>query len=1077
MRNKFSYRFLLVLLAVVAPLFASQAQTTFFSDNFSSSTTNKISTPGGTPTASSTSYDIASTKGTAVTIAPNLLHLTLAATTSSGFLEAQALFTTNAISLNSSNDYMEIDVVFTNSAGSIFNNINTGSALWVGLFNSGSTYGVVTNWPVPFAALAASGLTTGGSSPFATGNCALWQGYVGQISSNATSHMVTRPLQNGSLTTSAAQELLGNGAGSGAYANPGATFSANGPSTTINLLTNVAYTMSFRVTLSWLVPQQELTISNAIYQGVGTSGTLLFSQITTNINNASFIADAFDGFGIGALSKSATATPYDPVVDISSISVFGVSTLPTGPPTITSQPIPVQVVTGGASAFSVSAFGQNVSYQWFRNSTKLNNGGDIAGATSSQLIVSPAGPGDQFTGVNNGYYCVVTGAGPFSTNTVTNTLTLITSTNLIWGNQVNNGIWDINDSTAGNNWVDQNNSQAVFNYGDPVTFDDSQGNSGGTVTILTNFTSPSSVTIVGNDFYVFQGPGSLAGPTPLWDFASARVTFGAANPYTGGTLISNATAYVLLQNNGGMGSGPITVGKAGGAIEVVTAGSVTSGFQGKFVVADDFTVFFDTTNAFSGVFLNDLSGTVGKTLTLSPTPLINPDSSQIRVRAYGGNTVFNANINLSDANVLLASYESSGSQTYNGVISGPGAFMQKGVTTTFNGNNTYSGGTYPAQGATGIGVSSAIVGGIPIGGLGTGPILLGPDSTTSTTGNGFIFATVPNIVVSNAVQYVSGTNNLTLDIGGSQNISMNGPFTLSGNDHTIMTAFPTRTLNVTNTALTTMVGVIGDNGSNYAFNLTGSGITLFNATEAWGGATTNLGGTMLVNGQIGPSNVVIMTNATLGGTGTVAAQVAVQIGGTLTAGSEAVAGTPQIGTLHFNNTVTLAAGSTNFVKVNKTGATSDAFTGITTMNYGGTLIATNISATASVLGDSYNVYSAGAHTGTFANILGSPGPGLAWSFNPATGVLSVIQGQAGFTVRPFIGSITLSGTNIVLSGTNAQSGAIYYTLTTTNLSLPLSQWTPVATNTSGTANNYTMTITNAVNTKDNQQYYIFSNVP
>src|SRR5580704_2982685 len=105
MRNQFRYRFLLALLAVIAPLCVSRAQTTFFTDNFSNgSTTNQVSIPGGTPTASSTSYDIASTKGTVVTIAPNLLHMTLGAATSSGFLEAQALFATNAISLNASND-------------------------------------------------------------------------------------------------------------------------------------------------------------------------------------------------------------------------------------------------------------------------------------------------------------------------------------------------------------------------------------------------------------------------------------------------------------------------------------------------------------------------------------------------------------------------------------------------------------------------------------------------------------------------------------------------------------------------------------------------------------------------------------------------------------------------------------------------------------------------------------------------------------------------------------------------------------------------------------------------------------
>ena len=46
---------------------------------------------------------------------------------------------------------------------------------------------------------------------------------------------------------------------------------------------------------------------------------------------------------------------------------------------------------------------------------------------------------------------------------------------------------------------------------------------------------------------------------------------------------------------------------------------------------------------------------------------------------------------------------------------------------------------------------------------------------------------------------------------------------------------------------------------------------------------------------------------------------------------------------------------------------------------------------------------------------------------------------------PVIGSISLSGTNLLITGTNGPSGANCYVLTATNLSLPMTNWTIIAT--------------------------------
>ena len=71
----------------------------------------------------------------------------------------------------------------------------------------------------------------------------------------------------------------------------------------------------------------------------------------------------------------------------------------------------------------------------------------------------------------------------------------------------------------------------------------------------------------------------------------------------------------------------------------------------------------------------------------------------------------------------------------------------------------------------------------------------------------------------------------------------------------------------------------------------------------------------------------------------------------------------------------------------------------------------NISGTLNV-GDSFTVFSAASKSGNFASVTGSPGAGKAWSFNPATGVLSVIL---GVNTTPTNITAVVTGTNYSLS--------------------------------------------------------------
>jgi hypothetical protein len=71
-----------------------------------------------------------------------------------------------------------------------------------------------------------------------------------------------------------------------------------------------------------------------------------------------------------------------------------------------------------------------------------------------------------------------------------------------------------------------------------------------------------------------------------------------------------------------------------------------------------------------------------------------------------------------------------------------------------------------------------------------------------------------------------------------------------------------------------------------------------------------------------------------------------------------------------------------------------------------------------------------------------------------------------------ISGINLAGRNLVVSGGNGYAGGACITFTSTNLTLDLSQWTPVATNTLDTDGTFTFTATNAVTAKSPRQFYL-----
>jgi autotransporter-associated beta strand protein len=996
MKTILNVRLMFALLAIALPQAAMS--TVFFTDDFNNGSTLNGPTlvPGGTPTASFTSYQLAATKdATNATIAPNFLSLHLVAATTSGFWEVQALFTTNPVVLSAAGDYIAIALVFTNSSNSLA--AGSTSPIWLGLYNSGSSPDN-TYFPVANGALDNSGLNNTAASPYATGYCEPWAGYIGTFFSGAGSLIATRPVQNGpTYTSSQNQDLVGNNIStSTAFGNPTGTKFTAGTSESFTLASNAPSTVYLNITLD-PAGSGNYIISNALFMGAGTGGTLLTSSSATTTSNT-FLTTAFDGLAFGAANK-VTSPSYNPQMDVSSITITGQSTAPTNPPTITTEPSPVSVVSGGSCAFIVAARGENVTYQWHRNGTNLVDGGNISGSATSTLAISPAGAADVFSGAN-GYYVTVSGAGGYSTNSTTNSLALITATSLFWSGA--NSTWDVNNTVS---WKDSNGSPQVFNFGDPVTFDNSGG--GGTVNLTGPYLSAASVTVSAANValtYIFSSSGSFAGPGSLIYTGACQLTLDNANTYSGGTTISNAEAYLYLADYAGLGTGPVTLALAGGVMEIVPSGNTGVGINGDIVVADNFEIQVDSSGNYGAVFLGDLSGTTNKTLTFTPG---STNNAQCRIRVYGANTVYNANLDLNANNFLFAPYEASGSQTYNGVISGSGAVMQKGSTITYlNNQNTYTGGTYIPAGTTGFGSSS--IGNVTSGPIGTGPLYLAVDSTTSTTGTGQVLASGGPQTIANPIQYPTGTNNLTWVISGSNDLTFTGPYTLNGND--LSNTFTSRNIQVTNTGLTTISGVISDAGLGCSLNMTGPGVLAINNTETYTGATTVSNGTLQVDGHLAAASAVtVNSNGVLAGIGTIGGAVTVQSGGGVAPGDQG-----GIGTLTVTNTLTLQSGSSNIIAINATANTHDVVAA-STINYGGTLFATNLSGTPSA-GSTYTIFSAGTKNGNFSSVTGSPGAGLSWSFNPTTGVLSVV---AVVNTNPtsiiFSVSETMSATNLVLS--------------------------------------------------------------
>jgi len=192
--------------------------------------------------------------------------------------------------------------------------------------------------------------------------------------------------------------------------------------------------------------------------------------------------------------------------------------------------------------------------------------------------------------------------------------------------------------------------------------------------------------------------------------------------------------------------------------------------------------------------------------------------------------------------------------------------------------------------------------------------------------------------------------------------------------------------------------------------------------------------------------------ATLAGTGVLDGPTTIADGKTLAPG-----GWSSPGTLTINNSLTLGGPSTKTIfRLSKDGGQKcDNISGLTWVNYAGSLIVTNIGSTPLAAGDTFQLFSASSYGGDFSTLtlpaLAAP---LAWD----TSNLSIdgsiaVTGPTNPVIQPII--FDGSGTNLLLR-VATQSGYNYILQTTTNLTSPV-VWVSQFTN-----NGSGLTVTNAI---------------
>ena len=376
--------------------------------------------------------------------------------------------------------------------------------------------------------------------------------------------------------------------------------------------------------------------------------------------------------------------------------------------------------------------------------------------------------------------------------------------------------------------------------------------------------------------------GVISGSGSLTQAGSGILALGAANTYTGITLVSGGT--LLLANSGALSDSTVDTSGAGslsfGTLTAATFGGLQGSGNLPLINATSAVALSVGGNNASATYTGVISGpgsltkngsgsftlaaanTYPGTTTISAGTLVLANSNALQDSTATVNTVMNGlafapgigtfnlgglegpgNIVLADLSGAAVTLQVGGSAstTYSGSLSGAGSLTQLGPgTLDLTGSNTYGGGTTILAGTLQVGNGGA-AGSLSI--------------SSSIIDNGALVFNRNNTVT-------QGTDFSTAGIGGT------GSLTQAGAGLLVLNAANTFTGTTTISAGTLQVGNGGTTGS-IAGNIVDNGVLVFDRSDnlTFGSAISGSGNVT----QMGPGTLILTASSSYSGTTTISA--------------------------------------------------------------------------------------------------------------------------------------------------------------------------------------------------------------
>lgn len=645
---------------------------------------------------------------------------------------------------------------------------------------------------------------------------------------------------------------------------------------------------------------------------------------------------------------------------------------------------------------------------------------------------------------------------------------------LAWNNGSGDGLWNVQSSL---NWTNlTTHAEDQFFTSDLVLLDDRGGQSP-TITIPSGqIVIPSILTNNSTTNYTISGAGKISGSASIVKLGSSTLTMSTTNDFTGNFTIGGGTVQL---------SGITAVaGATNGALVVSNGATLAVNLSGSYPMGDA---------GFSNkpIFVSGTGANGQGAIQFSGGPLYSDGNTL----GLGQSVTLTGNTAISGTGRLDWGYPGAGTtlstrgSNYNLTVS-VGSYSQWydiGIDTNLgNFDVATSAGSQQTIVAEALGLSL----GNPTNVLTLHSNILFNILHGDIAGSDNGYAKVVHILPGGAWQYQpynggAGDYRLKTSFVLETNAGLYF-FSVNGGSGSGVAIAGTVTLNdVANfqigNAPVTFSNVISGVGGFY-LNQYGGFPLVFAAANTYQGITDIRSGMELAlvgNGSISSSsNISLAASATLDvsgrsdqtltlasgqtlqGDGTVSGKLAVGAGAAVAPG-----GVGSIGTLTVTNSISLSG--TTEIDVNQSTSTEDQLNCTGGITYGGVLNVSNLAGTLAA-GDTFQVFNAASYSGSFSSITPAPGPGLAWDATAlATGALKVIS----TAVPPKFSGISISGGNVILRGTNNTGpGGTYHVLTTTNISVPLSNWA-VLTNGSFDSNG-NFNSTNALGTSARQFYIL-----